>query len=469
MNSLFYYLNTAKRNFTHSCFYNQETLCVVLYFLGILTWMLILFPRLLTLFPILILLIFTSLLIAQSLMTIRWMLNIWSHPNKLKNKFAKKDWQKPHYSFSAIVPARHETKVLKKTISSIIRINYPKKLKEIIIVCSEDDKETIATAIHIRNKYSLKNNIKLVIYADNPINKPHALNIALKKAKNNIITVFDAEDEPSKDIYKIINTVLLTKKVDVVQSGIQLMNINSHWFSIPNILEYYFWFKSALPFFYNHKLTLLGGNTVFIKKSILTKLKGWDQNKLTEDADLGVKLTLNNIKTYSIYNAKHVTQEETPVNIKSFIKQRTRWNHGFIQILNEGKWLKLPTLKQKTLSLYIFSSPLIHCLWFIYFPLGLWLKKYDLPIPISMFSFLPLNFLFIQIWIYFLGLIEFIKDYNLKFTWKLFLKLVIIIFPYQILLAIAGLRALYRFITNKNNWEKTQHENQHRQIDYQFS
>ncbi|MBK0296621.1 DUF917 family protein, partial [Bacillus sp. S34] len=35
---------------------------------------------------------------------------------------------------------------------------------------------------------------------------------------------------------------------DVVQGGVQLMNFKSSWWSLRNVLEYYFWFHSRLHF-----------------------------------------------------------------------------------------------------------------------------------------------------------------------------------------------------------------------------
>ena len=436
--------------------------------LGLLTWIVIFWSKIVFFIPIAISLLLTSILTAQSLITIRWMINIWTNPYKLKDYYPSKSWLKPKLSFTAIVPARHENEVIQQTLNSICQIDYPNYLKEIIVVCSKDDMQTIASVIQAKRKLS-KYNINLLIYSSKPINKPHALNIALKKAKNQIVTIFDAEDEPSKDIYKIINTVMQNQEVDVVQSGVQLTNLSSQWFSLPNVLEYYFWFKSALSFFYHNCVTPLGGNTIFVKKGLLKKVKGWDQNKLTEDADLGLKFSLQNVKSVAIYNPQHVTREETPVNEDSFIKQRTRWHHGFLQILMEGKWKNLQTTKQKLLAFYMLCSPLIQSLWLICIPLSIWLKQFDLPILISMLSFLPLNLFIIQVWIYLLGLSEFLRDYSIKPSWKMFAKLVIIILPYQIMLALSTIRALYKYASNQNSWEKTLHLNQHRQPSYSYS
>lgn len=282
---------------------------------------------------------FSSILAIQSAITLLWMLYAWEDKSKIISSKSPKVFLPPRYSFTAFLPARHEERVIKDTILAINRIDYPTELKEILVLCREDDKETIAKAREAIK--SLKNkNIRLVIFNDFPINKPHGLNKGLAEAQNQIVGIFDAEDEPHKDIYNIVNTVLIKDKVDVVQSGVQLMNFRSHWFSALNVLEYFFWFKSGLHFFTNvGSVSPLGGNTVFFKKNWLKKIGGWDENCLTEDADIGIRLTLAGAKIKVVYDERHATQEETPHSVKSFIKQRTRWNQGFLQILKKRDWL----------------------------------------------------------------------------------------------------------------------------------
>jgi cellulose synthase/poly-beta-1,6-N-acetylglucosamine synthase-like glycosyltransferase len=152
-------------------------------------------------------------------------------------------------------------------------------------------------------------------------------------AKGDIVTIFDAEDEPHPDILQVINTTFLNEAVDVVQSGVQLMNHNSKWFCFLNVLEYFFWFKSSLHFFARCGMTPLGGNTVFVRRPLMQQLGGWDHTTLTEDADLGIRLCIAKARVRILYDDEFVTKEETPHTIEQFIKQRTRWNQGFIQIL----------------------------------------------------------------------------------------------------------------------------------------
>src|SRR5947199_9521954 len=110
---------------------------------------------------------------------------------------------------------------------------------QILAICREDDPGTIAEAQTKIDELG-DPNVQLVIYNDYPINKPHGMNLALQVARGDIVTIFDAEDEPHPDILNIINTTMLNNDVDVVQSGVQLMNHNTQRFCCLHSLEYCF-------------------------------------------------------------------------------------------------------------------------------------------------------------------------------------------------------------------------------------
>src|SRR4030095_7656831 len=106
----------------------------------------------------------------------------------------------------------------------------------------------------------------------------------------------------------------------------------------------------------------LGGNTVFIRRNLLTSVGGWDEQCLTEDAEIGLRLSAPGQPIRVIYDAQHVTREETPDTVASFIKQRTRWHQGFLQVLKKGVWRSLPRMSQRILAIYTLSYPLFQAL-----------------------------------------------------------------------------------------------------------
>jgi glycosyltransferase XagB len=406
----------------------------------------------------------------QGLFTLVWMLHAWNDPAKHKDQKSPKKYLAPKYSFTALIPARFEQKVIKDTIKAVSQINYPEKLKEILILCRFDDKETIAEAHDLVS--SLNNSrIRVLVLEGVPVNKPKALNFGLQFSKNEIVTIFDAEDEPHSDIYNIVNTTLLHKPdVSVVQSGVQLMNYKSPWFSALNCMEYFFWFKSGLHFFSNiGKVTPLGGNTVFFKKNKLEKIGGWDENCLTEDADVGIRLSAAGAKIAVIYDEKHTTREETPNSTGDFIKQRARWNQGFLQIFFKMTWTKLPSLRQKIVAVYILLTPVIQAMLMLYLPVALYIAVFQkIPVGYSMFSFVPFLLFLVQLSVILTGIYEFTRVYNYPFPFFTLLKTAVLFLPYQLMLMYSAFRALYRYVFDFNVWEKTTHVNAHR-VDMEYS
>jgi cellulose synthase/poly-beta-1,6-N-acetylglucosamine synthase-like glycosyltransferase len=398
----------------------------------------------------------------QAMFTLLWMLYAWDYPDQVEKNKSPNSYIKPKLSFSAIVPARNEDRVIAHTINSLANINYPESLKEIIVVCRYDDIKTISRVRQTIKKLG-RSNINLTIFNDLPINKPHALNIGLQSAKKDVVVIFDAEDEPHKDIFNIANTVMSKKHADVLQSGVQLMNYRSTWFSTLNVLEYFFWFKSTLQFFAKMGIIPLGGNTVFFKKKSLEKVRGWDETCLTEDADIGIRLSLLNAKINIVYDEKHVTQEESPLKLSSFIKQRTRWGQGFLQILGKGEWLNLPILPQRFLAGYILVSPELQALMFLYVPISFLIAFFvKLPVWLALLSAIPFYVLLLQQVIYSIGLYKFTKDYKLKYSPFFPIKIFVTYLPFQFILGLSALRAIYRVIVKNNAWEKTLHVNAHR-------
>ncbi len=407
---------------------------------------------------------FSILLSLQNLFTLIWMLYGWSGPDSENLISSPKQFLPPSLSFTALLPARHEEKVIGDTIRALNNVNYPKELTEVLVLCRIDDVKTIDKVKEIIAELKNKN-IKLVTFDSDPINKPHALNIGLKNATSQIVTIFDAEDEPHPDLYNVINTVMVREGVDIVQSGVQLMNYESKWFSALNVLEYYFWFKSGLHFFSKFcSAAPLAGNSVFLKRSWLNQVGGWDENCLTEDADIGVRLELAGATVRVIYDEEYVTREETPTDAQSFVKQRTRWNQGFIQILLKGNWLHLVKLRQKLVSLYIFTAPLINGVLLVYIPLGFFVAMTQkLPLFLTLLSYSPMYLMLVQLSIYVIGIYKFTKEYKKRFSLSLVIHLIITYYPYQFLLAIASFRAIFRELFGVAAWEKTKHINNHRQ------
>jgi cellulose synthase/poly-beta-1,6-N-acetylglucosamine synthase-like glycosyltransferase len=401
-------------------------------------------------------------LFAQSLFSLYLMLYAWEHPERLETTAGPRSFLPPRLSFSVLLPARHEEPVIYETIHRVLATDYPNDLLDVVVICHAGDTGTIAEARRAADEIGA-GRVRVATFRGAPINKPHGLNVGFRQTMHEVVTIFDAEDDIAPDIFNVVNTVMLSEEVGIVQAGVQLMNYRDHWFAIHNVLEYFFWFKSRLHFHARAGMIPLGGNTIFFRRHLIERVGGWDATCLTEDAEMGLRLSALGEPIRVVYDPLHATREETPDSVGALVRQRTRWNQGFLQVLRRGVWRDLPRTRQRLLALYTLGYPLVQApltlLWPATIAAMLWLK---VPVLVAILSFLPLYALAFQFLAMAVGAFMFAREYGLPFPAWLPAGMAITFLPFQWLLGISAVRAAIRELRSQRNWEKTAHVGAHR-------
>lgn len=406
---------------------------------------------------------FMTLLSAQALYNIQTTIYGWFDSSVAKQG-ALKTYAPPSHKITVLLPAYHEDQVIKETVQKIAQADYPAELLEVFVLCRAADLATITKAAEAIIEQRIRNT-RILIYEGDIPGKPVQLNVGLEAATGDLVVIFDAEDDVSPQLFNIANTLFTQTDVDVLQAGVQLMDYNSHWYSVHNILEYYFQFRSRM--YYQAKVGMLplGGNTSFFRTTDLREVGGWDEHCLTEDAELGLRLSAAGKRFKVYYEGAHVTREETPENLQAFIKQRTRWNQGFIQVLRRPYWRQLPKRRQRWLALYTLTLPLILAGTLLLMPLFLWMAiAIKLPVVISLLSYIPLGFLGLLLGVQLAGLYEFAHEQKLHVRWRWYLITILTFIPFQFILGYAALRAMRRELAGAAGWEKTTHNGIHREV-----
>jgi cellulose synthase/poly-beta-1,6-N-acetylglucosamine synthase-like glycosyltransferase len=108
------------------------------------------------------------------------------------------------------------------------------------------------------------------------------------------------------------------------------------------------WFQALLCG--REKLQLfipLNGSCQFIRTNVLKELGGWDENSLTEDVELALRLVE---KKHLIKYAPDVCSgQETPNSLGDLVKQRVRWYRGYMETaIKYGRLLD--TLNKRTMD-----------------------------------------------------------------------------------------------------------------------
>lgn len=249
--------------------------------------------------------------------------------------------------YTILVPIYHEAKVLPQILRNLSRLNYPREKLDVKILMEESDSETLDEAKKLGLFGSPTKKIEdlsedeygkfleifdpVVVPSAKITTKPRACNYGLLRAKGELCVIYDAEDEPHPDQLIKAAIVFLRSENDVVclQSKLNFYNANENiltkWFSI----EYGYWYEFYLPGLdYVDAPIPLGGTSNHFRISKLDELGRWDPYNVTEDADIGIRLARFKFKTQII---KTYTYEEATISVKSWIRQRSRWNKGHLQ------------------------------------------------------------------------------------------------------------------------------------------
>lgn len=376
-----------------------------------------------------------------------------------KNKYKKSKRE----GFTILIPCRDEARVIGDTLIKLSRTSYPSGLLEVLVLCTPDDKSTISAAkAVIKQHASLRSYARVVTFKGVP-GKSRALNKGLKLARFDRIVIIDAEDDVSAPFFDEVDALFQVEDIDIVQGGIMLANERSRWFGLYNTVEYYLWYKYRLFYMIHLGVTPLGGNTVVFKKADLIKAGGWREDCLTEDAELGIRLTSAGKRVRLLYTSDLVTKEETPNTLGGFIRQRTRWNQGFMQILKSGMIKGVEGRWRRFVLRYSLSAPLFVGLFIVLAPIFILINTLT---RISFWAWIPLLvpffILIVSIIVSCVAFWAFLREQERRVRIHQYIVLIVLFFPYQIILAVAWFRALMRQFKKIVVWEKTAHEGLHR-------
>jgi cellulose synthase/poly-beta-1,6-N-acetylglucosamine synthase-like glycosyltransferase len=407
----------------------------------------------------------TVVLTGLALTTLWWMLHAWRDLDTLEETgFVRAQDGTPQLSFSLLVPARHEQAVLEQTLERLLQLDHSRF--EVLPIIGHDDAETMAVARAVEFRHP--DRVRVVVDHSWPKNKPKGLNSALPHCRGEVVGVFDAEDEVDPRLLRVVDAAFRAdgddpRRVDVVQGGVQLVNFRSSWFSLRNCLEYFFWFRSRLHLQQRHGFIPLGGNTVFIRTEVLREHSGYDPECLAEDCELGVRLSVAGHRIEVCYDAHLVTREETPDTIGSLLKQRTRWNQGFLQVYRKGLWRRLPHPRQRLLARWTLCQPFLQAFTGVAVPVALVTALLtDVPVGLALLTWVPAVPTLLMLSFELVGLREFCRVYYVRPRLRDYVVLVLGTFPYALVLGAAALRAVWREARGQRGWEKTSHAGAHR-------
>ncbi len=365
--------------------------------------------------------------------------------------------------YSILCPLYKEAEVVEDFIASISKIDYPHDKLQVILILEESDTETQDKIKEI----SLPEYFVIVIVPQSmPQTKPKACNYALKFVKGEYVVIYDAEDRPEVDQLKkvYLGFSRTEEKIICIQAKLNFYNSTQNLLTILFTAEYSLWFDLILPGLQTlYSIIPLGGTSNHFKTDILKSIHGWDAFNVTEDCDLGIRLSKLGYATEIIDS---YTMEEANSKLSSWFKQRSRWIKGYMQsyivhMRNPVKFIKQNGLR-KTIILTLviggkvllnFINPImwiVTILYFVFTPITGHFIRLLFPQAIFYMSLTSLiigNFLYF--YLYLIALIKTKKGHLVLYT--------VFIPFYWLMMSYSSMIALKELFTAPHLWHKTKH------------
>lgn len=256
---------------------------------------------------------------------------------------------------SIIVPVKNEEKVVGRLLDALLGLDYPSTKREIIVVNDESGDKTGA----ICSRYALLYPEIRVFNRSESTTKAAALNFGVERSEGEIVATFDADSVPEADALLKAVKYFENPGVAAVQGRICCINANENmltkFLSYEGAVQYevYIRGKDRLNLFVG-----LAGTCQFIRRSVLQEIGGWNEENLSEDVELSLRLIE---KDYVVKYASDVrTWEESPNSVQGLVRQRARWYRGNIEMgFKFGRLMKRLSWRRFDAEMALFGTYLI--------------------------------------------------------------------------------------------------------------
>lgn len=228
---------------------------------------------------------------------------------------------------SLLVAAKNEEAVISDLVAMLCSLNYPTDRYEVWAIDDRSTDNTPAILDRLAVEYS---QLKVVHRTTNANGgKSGALNQVVPQTFGDIIGVFDADAKVTPDLLKKVVPLFTKPRVGAVQVRKAIANESENFWTKGQAAE------MALDSYVQQQRIAVGGigelrgNGQFVSRVALDSCGGWNEETITDDLDLTIRLHLDNWKIDLLSNP--AVYEEGVTDAISLWHQRNRWAEGGYQ------------------------------------------------------------------------------------------------------------------------------------------
>jgi len=229
--------------------------------------------------------------------------------------------------FSLLASAKNEESVIANLVQNLCQLDYPSDRFEVWIVDDNSSDRTPEVLAALKQKFPQLQTLRRGEDAQG--GKSGALNQVLALTKGDIIGVFDADAQVPNDVLRSLVPVFRQPKIGAVQLRKAIANASENLWTSGQSCE------MALDWCLQDLRIRVGGtgelrgNGQFVRLTALKDCGGWNEQTITDDLDLTIRLHLSQWNIACLNSP--AVQEEGVVSLKQLWHQRNRWAEGGFQ------------------------------------------------------------------------------------------------------------------------------------------
>jgi cellulose synthase/poly-beta-1,6-N-acetylglucosamine synthase-like glycosyltransferase len=223
------------------------------------------------------------------------------------------------------LPCHNKANCLGKTISSIVKLNYPQNLVQVIVVDDASGDGTHAEALRLQKAYPELD--MLVLKHGTNRGKAAAMNTALAKSTGEFFACLDADTTLHPDAIRNLVPHFSRRNVGAVIGQVKVENPRTLYERIQRVEYIYSNFIRRL---WSNLRTLFvapGGACSLFRAQTVRELGGFAEAGMTEDLEIGLRLKANGYDVHM--EPKAITYTTVPKTWRALWRQRVRWYRGF--------------------------------------------------------------------------------------------------------------------------------------------
>ena len=229
---------------------------------------------------------------------------------------------------SLLVAAKNEEAVIGDLVKVLCSQDYPNDKYEVWVIDDNSTDKTPSVLAQMEQEYHQLKVLRRVPEAGG--GKSGALNQVLPLTQGEILAVFDADAQVTPDLLRQVLPLFTQKRVGAVQVRKAISNASENFWTLGQQAE-----VMALDAYVQQQRVAIGGigelrgNGQFVRRIALESCGGWNEETITDDLDLTIRLHLS--KWDIEFLPYPAVEEEGVRSAIALWHQRNRWAEGGYQ------------------------------------------------------------------------------------------------------------------------------------------